>query len=1152
MRGNSHVRCEAGEKAAITSKPYLSLFNALSKRVTEDSKYLLEGDLEPMHKAVAFLPKIVDSKITAAIFEHFEEIYKSQLDAGEKDSLVQIEAAHVDGSMNAAERKTELDKLRDTPTDGKICRIITNVRCLSEGVDVPSLDAVIFLSPKKSTVDIVQAVGRALRKFEGKKFGYIIVPIIASAQDNPNTKDYYAANNEKYRTINEVIQALKAHDDAMDADIERLNLGVIKNLEKFKPVRSKDYHKYSAKIPFEIFCTTLIGKVIATNGNRNYWWLWASKVSVIVARHTEKISELVAKGGAAQFAFQKFLDYLRKNINPTISQKDAIDMLAQHLVSRPVFEALFENYSFAQSNPVSKSMSEIISHIDRENLDKDRAELEKFYDEVRIRCRNMGDAKNRQRIIVNLYDNFFRQALPKTVQQLGIVYTPPEVVDFILHSVSDVLKEYFHRDISDEGVHIIDPFAGTGTFLARLIQSGLIRPNDFLRKFQKELHANEIVLLAYYIAAINIEFASYQFLVDSGNFLPADATYDFPGICLTDTFQSFENYFDKKTYILGTKEPLSENLDRINDQLNTNIEIIIGNPPYSVGQKSANDNAQNIHYEHLEQRIQDTYAKGTSATNKNALYDSYIKAFRWASDRIADTGGIIGFVTNAGWLDGAAMDGLRNCFVDDFTDIFIFNLRGNQRTQGETSRREGGKIFGSGSRAPIAITILVKNPAVSRRANIHYLDIGDYLSREDKLARIVEVRSVRSEIFKDEAETITPNSKGDWINQRGDSFDSFIPLGDKKDKNNRQTIFHDIYSKGISTSRDAWSYNFSRAEVAENMAATIDFYNSHSPEDNDSTKIVWARTTVNNKERGIKGEFDAAKIVESMYRPFCREYLYYDKYFCEMTYQIPKVFPTGNEKNLLICIAGVGANKNFSVLITDKIIGLDFIEKVQCFPLYWYESPAEQRQGNLFGYYYRRDGVTDWILAQAILKYGEMVTKADIFYYVYGFLHVPAYRERFASELKKTLPRIILVERAAEFWQLSRAGRELAELHLNYEKQEAPACVEVLGAESGDFRVKKLRFNKEHTEIIYNEKIKIVGIPARANEYVVNGRSPLEWIVERYQIKIDKASGIANDPNDWCAEQGKPRYILDLILSCITVSLKTLDIVESLPEIKFD
>ncbi|MBR3747834.1 MAG: hypothetical protein IKN27_12825, partial [Selenomonadaceae bacterium] len=469
------------------------------------------------------------------------------------------------------------------------------------------------------------------------------------------------------------------------------------------------------------------------------------------------------------------------------------------------------------------------------------------------------------------------------------------------------------------------------------------------------------------------------------------------------------------------------------------------------------------------------------------------------------------------------------------------NLRGNQRTQGDTSKREGGKIFGSGSRAPIAITVLVKNPDAHGDAKIFYRDIGDYLTREQKLDIIARTPDVLSDDFK----PLTPNDKADWINQRGNRFETFIPLHDSQIP--KYGNLFNLRSNGLQTNRDAWIYNFSREKLLENVQTTIEFYNSHESTDFDPKKFVWTSSAVQNKKRGLEIDFDSKKVVESMYRPFCKTNFYYGDGLIHRRYQMSKIFPTGREDNLLICVTMADEGK-FSVFITNKLTDVQFQFNGQCFPLYWYESSA---QGSLFGEnLQRRDGISDFILNRAQNLFGD-VTREDIFYYVYGFLHLPSYRARFGAELKKSLPRIILVDDAEKFWSLSRAGRELAEIHLNYETQE-PAQVEILGAERGNFAVTKLKLSKDKTTLTYNRDIKIKNIPARSFEYVVNGRSPLEWIIDRYCVKTDKASGIVNDANAWGIEHDNPRYILDLILSSLTVSLKTLDIVDGLPSVDFD
>ena len=899
------------------------------------------------------------------------------------------------------------------------------------------------------------------------------------------------------------------------------------------------------KLEFEQLSNAIYAKLVQNVGNRHYLEDWAADISEIAENHKNfMLAEIDKPNSNYSAAFDKFLTGLRETVNPTIDKNSAIDMLAQHFIARPVFQALFTNSdgtSIIEKNPISQAMQNMLDLLESDNRDAEQSHMKKFYDSIKISCGNLDNAEARQNMIVNLYDKFFKYAMKNITEKLGIVYTPIQVVDFILHSVDDILRRDFNMSLSSPNVHILDPFTGTGTFITRILQTGLIYKSDLIRKFNSELHANEIVLLAYYIASVNIENAFKDL---------SDGEYQsFPGICLTDTFNLFEQTQIEKQTSIENLADLQENSQRVNDQKSKKIQIIVGNPPYSVGQKSANNNAQNDKYPNLEKRIADTYVQNTKATNKNAVYDSYIKAFRWASERIGDNG-IIGFVTNGGWIDGVALDGMRKCFEEEFTSIYIFNLRGNANLSGELRRKEKDNIFGSGSRTPIAITILVKNPkSENKKADIFYRDIGDYLTREQKLDRIKQIGSCLSENFN--PTRIIPNEKHDWINQRGTSFDDMIIIGNKKDKALQEKFFCDFYSNGLKTSRDVWCYNFSRESVSKNIQSMIDFYNQLDEMDYDSTKISWSESLINYFNRRIKIKFDDKKIVDSFYRPFVKSNLYFDKHLNEMTYQIPKLFPTGSEKNLLICVPGLGNRRDFSVLITDKIPDLGFQSAAQCFPLYYYEPNSrinifDQESMN------RLDGITDFILNRAVKLYGKNVTKEDIFFYVYGFLHLPSYRKTFANELKKSLPRLMLVSNAETFWNLSRAGRELADIHLHYETLEPPKNVEVV-CDGDDYRIRdKLRLSADKTVLIYNEQISVKNIPARSFEYVVNGRSPVEWIIDRYQVKVDSDSGILNDPNDWCTEHKNPRYILDLILSCISLSLKTLDIVENLPSVEFE
>ncbi|HOY07359.1 MAG TPA: hypothetical protein PLO67_18250 [Saprospiraceae bacterium] len=622
-----------------------------------------------------------------------------------------------------------------------------------------------------------------------------------------------------------------------------------------------------------------------------------------------------------------------------------------------------------------------------------------------------------------------------------------------------------------------------------------------------------------------------------------------------------------------------QNSERVQAQKNAPLRVIIGNPPYSVGQRSANDNAQNQEYKKLDRRIAKTYAAASTATLQNSLYDSYIKAFRWSTDRLDQkNGGIIAFVSNGAWIDGNATDGFRKCLEKEFSAIYIFNLRGNQRTSGELSRKEGGKIFGSGSRTPIAITFLVNNPEVSTgTATIYYHDIGDYLNREEKLGVIQKFGSV--EHAKMDWLELKPNEHGDWLNQRNDLFGEFLSLGDKGNKLATNTFFVPFYSNGVKTNRDAWVYNFGKQVVVENMMSTINFYNGEvkgfsdkkmaNPNlqledvvNFDTRKITWTREIKWDAEKGKIHSFNLRCIVKSVYRPFTKQYLYFSADWNNTVYQIPRLFPTLTTENRVICVSGVGVTKEFTCIITDIIPDLELIGKSQCFPLYYYEERAKASP-SLFdtaneNEYIRHDGVSDFILIQARSRYGERVTKEDIFYYVYGFLHSPDYRSRFSSDLKKMLPRLPLVEAPKDFWAFSKAGKLLADLHLGYDDfSKAPSAeaigVTVRGAESRHFRVEKMRFPSkgDKSKIIVNSQIVVEDIPAAAYEYVVNGKSAIEWVMERYAVTTHKDSGIRNDPNDWAAEVGNERYILDLLLSVIRLSVETVEVVRGLPGVGF-
>ena len=1157
----------------------IGTINALSKQFLGDDGITKEADPEPMKRAVAFCANIATSKKISATYNTANEAYLSQLPTEKKQQMVTTEAKHMDGTMAAPERDQMLAWLKEETPENE-CRIITNVRVLSEGVDVPSLDSVLFLSARNSQVDVVQSVGRVMRRAPGKKYGYIVIPVVVPADVEA---DKALDDNERYKVVWTVLNALRAHDDRFNATVNKIELNRKKpnNILVGRPEYSfdedgnawevnedgggyetpKDISRQLA-LQFEQLQSVVFARMVKKVGDRRYWEDWAAEVAQIAERQIERITYLIENRKEQRQAFDNFLKGLQKNINPSISEGQAVEMLAQHIITKPIFEALFEGYSFTETNAVSIAMQTMLNALQEKTLAEESDKLQKFYDSVKRNISDLDNAEAKQQIIIRIYDNFFKTAFPRMVERLGIVYTPVEVVDFIIHSVNDVLKQEFGRSISDENIHVLDPFTGTGTFISRLLQSGLIQQKDLERKYHHELHANEIVLLAYYIAAVNIENAFHDQIGQNKDYEA------FEGIVLTDTFQLGETDDSQKLF----SEMFPQNSERVQRQKKAPVRVIIGNPPYSVGQKSANDNASNQEYEKLDKRIAETYVAESITTMNKANYDAYIKAFRWSTDRLdKKNGGIIGFVSNGAWLDGNTTSGFRKVIEKEFSSIWVFNLRGNARTQGELRQKEAGNVFGGGSRTPIAITLLVKNPnTIANKATIHYHDIGDYLSREEKLAIVKKFKSVGSKQMT--WKTLQPNEHGDWLNQRNDLFGEFIPIADKS---NTEKPFFNLNSNGIVTNRDAWVYNSSYNSLSDNMKGMIAFYNSEverfveakksNPDleakdfvSTDPKRIKWVQNLFRDAQNGLKLEFQSSEVIVSLYRPYFKQNLYKHRNFVWSPYLQNSFFPEKSSQNLLICTTGIAGTKEFTSLITDKMPDIQLLANGQSFPLYYYEE-REKNSPSLFdaageSEYIRRDGVSDFILERAKKIYGKNVGKEDIFYYVYGILHSQDYRAAFANDLKKMLPRIPLVEDVRDFWKFSKAGKKLAELHINYEEIPPYEGVEVSGESSGNFKVQKMRFPKKGQQdtIIYNSKIVVSNIPEKAYEYVVNGKSAIEWIMERYQVSTDKKSGIKNDPNDWAEEVGNPRYILDLLLSIINVSVQTVEIVEGLPKLDFE
>ncbi|TRO23744.1 DEAD/DEAH box helicase [Ectopseudomonas mendocina] len=1155
----------------------------------------LIGDDEPMKRAVAFCQVIspnykgtkhkVSSINIASMFQAVVEAYQESEEIDEASRLI-CEAEHVDGGMNASAKEAKLNWLKEEPPTNT-CRILSNVRCLSEGVDVPALDAVLFLTPRNSQVDVVQSVGRVMRNAPGKKRGYVVLPVVIPAGMEPHEA---LNDNQTYKVVWQVLQALRSHDDSFDAMVNKLDLigsdprkmEVIAITDKVDKKAKKSSgtsngqagkgqygigekrNKYDAEgqltqqaeLTYEVgeIEKAIYAKIVEKCGNRHHWEDWANDIAKIARTHIDRIEGILENPANTQerAAFNAFAAELRDDLNDSISDGEIVEMLAQHLVTKPVFDALFDEYSFASQNPMSKAMQGVLDALHEHHLAKEADALDKFYASVRLRASGIDSAQGKQKIILELYDKFFRNAFPRMTERLGIVYTPVEVVDFILHSVNHVLRQEFDQTLGSKGVHIIDPFTGTGTFVTRMLQSGLIKPEELLHKYKHEIHANEIVLLAYYIAAINIE-AVYHGLI-GGDYVPFD------GICLTDTFQMYE-----KDDLIDAL--LVDNSERRKRQKGLDIRVIVGNPPYSSGDKNDNNN-KGMDYPHLDGRIAETYVKNSSKDmGKSKIYDSYIRAIRWASDRVGDCG-VVGFVSGIGFVESSSTDGLRKCLIDEFSSIYIFNLRGNVRKDMLTKGRakEGQNIFGSNSMTGIAISILVKNPDAKKHGELHYYDIGDDLSCKRKLEIISEFFSIDG---ISNWQSITPDVHGDWLKQRNSGFSDFIAIGDKRGAGNK--IF-EKFSMGIKTNRDDWAYNKSKKTLAENMKRSIDFFNCEVERFRlvgefdgdlsdfvlrDEKRIKWTTDILGDLKKGRKSSFDESCASISLYRPFEKQWVYSNKTWNWTRHLMPMIFPNSKEKNLVIMVKTRWHDGQIA-LITDTVPTFTSDGGEQCFPLYLYDEATQGKDSDLFAsqsdqVFRRRDAITDAGLTHFQSFYPEeVISKEDLFYYVYGLLHSTDYREQYAESLTKELPRIPAVKKAADFWAFSKAGRVLANLHLNYETVELyPLTIEAKGTlTDADYRVEKMKFAKkgDKSTVIYNHRITLKGIPEAAWDYVVNGKAALDWVMERQAVRTDKASGIVNDANDWATEtMGNPKYPLELFQRVVTVSLETMKIVKSLP-----
>ncbi len=1129
---------------------------ALDDENKKDNDLKSQKDTFVSQRAISFCKSIQTSKNINNSFKTIMECYDEEL---KKKSFKNLEISidHIDGTMNCKERLEKLENLNQF--EPNTCKVLSNARCLSEGVDVPALDSVIFFDGKSAMVDIIQAVGRVMRKAKNKKRGYIILPIALAESEIKNLDE--AVKNTNFQNIWKVLKALRSHDSSLVDEAtfkekikifgsnDESNTDDDEELKKDKTEQAQNDPKEAQKTLFDAILlqdlANAVYNVMPTKlGDRNYWENFAKKTGNIARTLNNRLKELFGKNHEI---FDNFLTSLRDNIHQGIKNEEALDMLVSHIITKPIFDALFGDNI---KNPIAKALDKMVLKLSDLGLEGETKDLKNLYESVKTEAVHAKSPKSQQELIKNLYNTFFKEAFRKQSEKLGIVYTPIEVVDFILRATNGILKKHFNTDFNDKNITIFDPFTGTGSFIARLLskENALISDEALKEKFQKNLFAFDIVLLSYYIALINITQAAQN--RDS-------SLKNFKNIALTDSL----DYLEEKSVkgVFPFFEDLKENQEIKTTLADQKIQVIIGNPPYSSGAKSENDNNQNLSHPKLEKLVYEKYGKNSTAKAGVTTRDTLIQSIRMASDLLNDKG-VLGFVVNGSFIDNKSSDGFRKCVAQEFSHLYVLNLRGNQRTSGEVSRKEGGKIFDSGSRATVAIIFFVKDESAPNNT-IFYYEVDDYLKREAKLNLLANFENLDFVPFKE----ITPNDKGDWINQRNDDFGKLIPL--KRDKKLKNDSIFDLNSNGVVSGRDPWVYNFSPNALKQSVQNCIDTYNADLKRFNerfreafkqrtkgvksdklykhlndreittDKTKIAWTRSLkqgfIKNTNLPTSSE---ERVRLALYRPFNKQWLYFDKNLNEEQCQFSKIFPDKSANNVVINTSSM-ASRNFSCLIANEITDVQTMANTQAYPLYYYDDLGNRYNAisgyalNLFRRHYKDNAITE----------------EEIFYYIYAIFHHKGYLEKYKNSLTKEVPRIALSE---DFKELSTLGKELAELHLNYESGEMHASVQYNLLENakieGYYDVVKM--TKKGDCILYNHHITITKIPQKAFDYVVNGKSAIDWVIERYQKTKDKDSLIENNPNDYAG--GK--YVFELLCRVIKLSEKSVDLIEKISKKRFE
>ena len=1115
-------------------------------------------DKEKINKLICFTNSIKKSK-------------KVQKDL---ESREDTESDHIDGTMTGNQRKNRISWLREN--SNKI-KILSNAQCLAEGVNIPSVNGILFAEPKKSQIQVVQAVGRAIRKAEGKKYGYVVLPIIVPIDQNPDS----FLNDSNYNHIWQVLKALRTHDKKIGFEIDTIKPPdyTCPQCGEPRPCECPCYQcgekpcvcVVEQELSFE---EKLYLKILEKVGDKKYLENWIGDIEKVGKDLLKKVRKEKKENENFKQAFNRFHSEFKKTINKTITVHNINVMLVQQLLTEPIFQALFPNKNILGNNPIYKEVEKLISYLSFTKKELREGELKDFYQDIKDRVKGLESFEDKQAFLNELYEKFFKKFDSKEAEQKGLVYTPQEIVRFMIRITDDIVYKHFKTNLEDNNINIIDPFTGTGNFIVNILR--YFHKNKKLSKkiiqenFLNNLHFNEIMLFPYYIACVNIEYY-YQ---DTTGYED-----NFTGAVLVDTFTTLEE--KGKTGILEGMG--NENTERIEKQKKLPFKVIITNPPYRAGQTRGHSDNQNINYKYLDERIKKTYVKEMLQKGKHMLLDYYIRAFRWASDKIQNTG-IIAFISNNQFLNTSSFSGFRISLEKEFSHIYHFDLKGNCRhLSKEDIKKQGQNVFNI--MTGVGITILVKNAEAKEQGKINLYRIDDYTTKEQKLEILNNFDSLKDILLKE----ITPQ-ESIWINPPKKEFKRFVPLGNKELKNSKEepqgVIFYK-YSSGISTSRDIWAYDYGKEDLEVKISSMIKEYNRQLEEaqkvkqegkvyklERDIKKIKWSGDLEKVFNKGIEIDYDKEKIRETIYRPFSKQFLYYDKILNNSVYQIPKIFPTQKPRNLILGITGKGQGDFYS-LVSSSIP--NYFEKEQYFPYYFYhpiEKINKQERLNFgkeldqeiivnnFGEtLIKRENITNWALNYFQEQYkNPSITKWDIFYYCYGILHSEEYKETYKNDLFREIARIPILKTYQDFKKTSDIGKTLADMHANYEEikpNEEYFEVEEHNLlkkkeELGDrfYRVQKMKLAKkketqEYFSLVYNENITISHIPKEIDNYKISGRNVLAWLIANYQVK-ELDNGYIKDPNNYKGS----KYIFDLVLKLISLAIESDKLIKQVPKIK--